>query len=214
MSEVTNMSAVIDLPPAAPPNGLPANGHGARPSTRRFSVKEYDAMIEHGILTTEDRVELLNGEIIDKMPKGPKHAALNDDASDFFKEALGRQVVVRNQNPILLNEYSEPEPDIVLARPPRAKYHSQHPTPEDILLIVETSDSTLGLDRNAKALAYACAGLPQYLILNVAGRAIEDYRDPAPDGYQTKQTHAAGQSFNLVAFPELIINAADLLPPD
>jgi Uma2 family endonuclease len=72
----------------------------------------------------------------------------------------------------------------------------------------------LGLDRNAKALAYARAGLPQCLIINVAGRAVEDYRDPAPDGYRTKHTYVAGQSFNLVAFPELTINAADLLPPE
>jgi hypothetical protein len=206
------MSAVIN--PPAPPQNAPAKGNGARPTTRRFSVKEYDAMIAHGILTTEDRVELLNGEIIDKMPKGPKHAAFNDDIGDFFKEALGLQVVVRNQNPVTLNEFSEPEPDLVLATPPRAKYYSQHPTPEDILLVVEVSDSTLSLDRNDKALAYAQAGIPQYLLFNVAGRAVEDYRDPAPDGYRTKQTYVAGQSFNLVAFPELTINAADLLPPE
>lgn len=204
------MSAVIDLPP----NTIPANGNGNRPGTRRFSVKEYDAMIEHGILTANDRVELLNGEIIDKMPKGPKHAALNDDISDFFKEALGAQVVVRNQNPVTLNDFSEPEPDLVLAAPPRAKYRLRHPAPDDILLVVEISDSTLSLDRNAKALAYAQAGIGQYLLFNVPGRAVEDYREPAPDGYRAKQTYTAGQSFNLVAFPELIVNAADLLPSD
>ena len=207
------MSAVLDLPQTAKPNSS-VSGNGQRTKTHRFTVKEYDAMIEHGILTTEDRVELLNGEIICKMPKGPKHASCNDDASDFFKEMLGTRVVVRSQNPLVLDEFSEPEPDLLLVRPPRSIYRERHPTPDDVFLVIEISDSTLSLDRNAKALAYARAGLPQYLILNVAGRVIEDYRDPAPDGYRTKRTYAAGQSFPLVAFPEFIINFEDLLSLD
>jgi Uma2 family endonuclease len=206
------MSAVIN--PPAPPQNAPAKGNGARPTTRRFSVKEYDAMIAHGILTTEDRVELLNGEIIDKMPKGPKHSSATDLAARFFIRALSDDFTVRNQNPVWLDEMSEPEPDLVIVHSDPNDYADRHPAPADILLVVETSDSTLGLDRNAKALAYARAGLPQYLIINVAGRAVEDYRDPAPDGYRTKHTYVAGQSFNLVAFPELTINAADLLPPE
>jgi Uma2 family endonuclease len=205
--EVKNMSAVIE-----PPRAQTLNGSG--PKVRLFTVKEYDAMIEQGILTANDRVELLNGVIIEQMPKGPKHASLNDDIGDFFKETLGAQVVIRYQNPIALNDFSEPEPDLVLATPPRAKYRSHHPAPDEILLVIEVSDSTLSLDRNTKSVAYAQAGIRQYLLFNVAERAIEDYRDPAPDGYRTKQTHTAGNSFKLVAFPELNINPADLLPPD
>jgi Uma2 family endonuclease len=207
LTEVKIMSAVIETP-------RPQTFNGPGPKVRLFTVKEYDFMIEQGILTTNDRVELLNGVIIEQMPKGPKHASLNDDIGDFFKEMLGAQVVVRNQNPVLLNEFSEPEPDIVLALPPRAKYRLQHPTADEILLVIEVSDTTLSLDRNAKAVAYAQAGIPQYLLFNVADHTIEDYRDPAPDGYRTKQTHTTGKSFNLVSFPELNINAADLLPPD
>ena len=188
--------------------------YGPWAGTRPFSIKEYDAMIEHGILTTNDRVELLNGVIIEQMPKGSKHSSSNDRAARFFYRTLGDRVVVRNQNPICLDDFSEPEPDLVLAFPDPRDYSDHHPTPAEILLVIEVSDTTLSLDRNTKAVNYAQAGIPQYLLFNVAARAIEDYRDPAPDGYRTKQTHTAGKSFNLVSFPELNINAADLLPPD
>ncbi|MEP7036966.1 MAG: Uma2 family endonuclease, partial [Acidobacteriota bacterium] len=166
-------------------------------NARLISVKDYDEMIEHGILTTDDKVELLNGIIIEKMPKGIKHAAVNDLVAEIFREKLGNRVVIRNQNPVVLDDYSEPEPDLVLAKPPREIYSECHPTPEDILLIVEISDSTLGRDRVTKNLAYAKAGIRQYLVLNLQDNSLEDYREPAADGYQSKQTYRTGDSFNL-----------------
>ena len=177
---------------------------------RLISVEEYDRMIEHGILTTEDKVELLNGVIIEKMPKGIKHAAINDLVAESFREKLGNQVIIRNQNPIVLDDFSEPEPDIVLAKPPREIYFERHPKAEDILLIVEISDSTLGRDRFAKGLAYSSAGIRQYLIVNVAENSIEDYREPSADGYKSKQTFHKGESFSLAAFPEIEIKIDDL----
>ncbi len=179
---------------------------------RLISVGEYDRMIEHGILTTEDKVELLNGVIIRKMPKGTKHALLNDIFADLLKEKLGGKVYVRPQNPIVLDDFSEPEPDIVLAKPPRERYYKTHPTAQDIFLIVEISDSTLGRDRFAKGAAYAKAGIQQYLVFNVQDETIEDYRQPSADGYGAKQTYRSGEAFNLVAFPEIEIEIRDLLP--
>lgn len=104
-----------------------------------ISVKNYDSRIEHGILTENDSVEFLSGEIFEKMPKGTKHSYFNNVISDVLKEKLGKKTVIRNQNPILLDDFSEP--GIVLCRLPREKYLSQHPTPEDILLIIEVSDT-------------------------------------------------------------------------
>ncbi len=175
-------------------------------NARLISVKNYDEMIQHGILTTDDKVELLNGIIIEKMPKGIKHAAINDLVAEFFREKLGNRVIIRNQNPIVLNDYSEPEPDLVLAKPPREIYLDRHPTPEDILLIIEISDSTLGRDRVTKSLAYAKAGIQQYIIFNVQDNSLEDYRNPAADGYQSKQTYRNNDKFNLTAFPDIEIN--------
>lgn len=179
-------------------------------TARLISVKEYDEMIEHGILTTEDKVELLNGVIIEKMPKGTRHALLNDIFADLLKETLGQKVYVRSQNPVILDDYSEPEPDIVLAEPPREKYLEKHPTPEDILLVIEISDSTLGRDRVTKSLAYSKAGIRQYLVLNLQNETVEDFREPNEDGYQYKRTLRKGDSLDLVLFPEVEIKIDDL----
>lgn len=179
---------------------------------RLISVAVYDKMIEHGILTKYDKVELLNGVMFEKMPKGTKHASLTDFLTRFFYRILGEKVIVRNQNPIWLDEYSEPEPDIVLVVPDEKNYFEKHPEPSDIFLILEVSDSTVSFDRNTKAAAYARAGIRQYLLLNLQNSSVENYREPSADGYQFKQTLRAGQTFNLVAFPEVEINASEFLP--
>lgn len=179
---------------------------------RQISVKEYDAMIKNGVFDENDRIELLNGAIIEKMPKGTKHSSANDRAARIFYRILGEKVIVRNQNPIWLDEFSEPEPDIVLAAIDENEYEGTHPKPEDIFLILEISDSTLNYDRNAKSLAYSKAGIRQYLLLNVRDRTIEDYREPAADGFGSKKTYRAGQAFNLAAFPEIFLQVSDFLP--
>lgn len=144
------------------------------------------------------------------MTKGIKHAAVNDVVAEIFREKLGNRVVIRNQNPVVLDDYSEHETDLVLAKPPREIYLERHPIPEDILLIIEISDSTLGCDRVTKNLAYAKAGIRQYLVLNVQDNSVEDYRQPAADGYQSKQTYRTGDKFTLNAFPDIEINVDDL----
>ncbi len=201
------MSAVLELTEKSTSNGNA--GFAVKPY--RFSVKIYDLMIERGVLDENDNVELLNGEIIDKMSKGKKHAYYNDLISDYLKGTFGKESIVRNQNPIHLDGFSQPEPDIVLAKLPREKYLAQHPTPEDILLIVEVSDSTLYFDRNEKGLAYSQAGIGQYLLINVENSTVEDYRNPNNDGYATKQTYKIGDVFSLLAFPKVEIAVKDFL---
>ena len=179
---------------------------------RQISVKQYDAMIKNGVFDENDHIELLNGAIIEKMPKGTKHSSANDRATRLFYRILGEKVTVRNQNPIWLDDFSEPEPDIVLAENDENEYEETHPTPNDIFLILEISDSTLSYDRRAKSLAYSKAGIRQYILLNVQERTLEDYRQPGADGFQSKQTYRAGQNFNLVAFPEISVEVSEFLP--
>lgn len=206
------MSAVIETVPQT--QNLIGNFNGQNVKLRRITVEEYDAMIESGVFDENDQVELLNGAILEKMPKGPKHsAATNRIAKDFFK-TFDELAAVRIQDPIWLDEFSEPEPDIVLAMPRADEYENSHPTPEEIYLILEVSDSTLSYDRNTKGEAYARAGIRQYLVLNVQEKTLEDYREPGADGFQSKQTLRAGQEFNLVAFPEISLNVSDFLPSD
>lgn len=198
------MSAVLEI---SKPEVL-QNGHVL--TARLISAREYDQMIDHGILTTEDKVELLNGVIIEKMPKGTKHASANDRVTSVFYKLLMDRVIIRNQNPISLDAFSEPEPDIVLAELSENFYSDHHPTPRDILLIAEISDTSLTRDRFSKGLAYSRAGIRQYLVLNVSDETIEDYREPAPDGYGSKRTLHKGKTFTLVAFPEIAVKVDDL----
>ena len=213
------MPAVLDMPTVTmqPANGVaapPSAQVAGKPEIRRITVKQYDLMIEHGILTEYDQVELLDGLLINTMPKGKKHAPLIDIIAAYLASLLGARACVRNQNPVVLDDFSEPEPDIVVAEAPLTRYFDHHPGPAEIFLALEIADSTLQYDRDDKGLAYARAGLRQYLVCNVKGRAIEDYREPDADGYRSKQTYAAGQSFNLAAFPDITINVNDLLPPE
>ena len=177
-----------------------------------LTVKEYDSLIEKGILTKYDRIELLGGVIVKKPRKSPRHCASNDRAFYLFLKLFDEKVIVRNQNLIWLSEFSEPEPDIVLAVLKEDEYENSHPTPDEIYLILEVSDSTLSYDRNTKGEAYARAGISQYLVLNVQEKTLEDYREPGADGFQSKQTYRAGQNFNLVAFPDISLDVNAFLP--
>jgi Uma2 family endonuclease len=178
---------------------------------RLITVAEYDRMTELGFFDNGEKVELLNGEIIEIMAKGTKHSAINDRVARFFYRNLGEEIVVRNQNPIVLDDFSEPEPDIVLAKWDENEYLEKHPKPADIYLVMEISDTTLAQDRETKSLLYARAGIAQYLLLNVNEQTIEDYREPNSDGYEFKQTHRIGDKFNLVAFPETEIKVSEIL---
>jgi Uma2 family endonuclease len=192
-------------------------GEGARedraPALRLFTVEEYDRMIESGILGEDERVELLEGRIVKMSPKGIPHAATNDRAGRYFIKHFDERVIVRNQNPIRLSDSSEPEPDLVLAAPLEKQYLDHHPIPADILLVLEIADSSVSIDRNYKSRLYAAAGIIQYCIINLQTNELEDYRDPAPDGYRSKQTYKAEQSFSLVAFPETVFAIGEFLPP-
>ena len=204
------MSAVIEILPTV--QQLSGNFNGEILKLRQITVEEYDLMIESGVFDEDDQIELLSGVIIEKMPKGTEHSSANDRAARVFFKTPNEKVFIRNQNPIWLDGFSEPEPDIVLAAPKADEYKNSHPTPDEILLILEIADSTLGYDRNTKGAAYTRAGIRQYIVLNVQEKTLEDYREPNADGFQLKKTYHAGQNFNLVAFPEVFLKVSDFLP--
>lgn len=191
---------------------LTGNFNGQILNLRQITVQQFDAMIENGVFNENDQIELLNGAIIEKMLKGTKHSAATDRIARVFYRQFGENVFIRNQNPVWLDKFSEPEPDIVLVIPRADEYENSHPIPKEILLILEVSDSILGFDRNIKGEAYSRAGINQYLVLNIQDKTIEDYREPNPDGFQSKQIYRKGQEFNLVAFPQIKIQVNDFFP--
>ena len=182
--------------------------NGVKP--RLITALDYDRMIEAGIYNENDRIELLNGEIIEIMPKGTKHTSANSRIVRFFIRLFDEKVIVRSQDPIWLDDFSQPEPDIVLAKWDDKGYAENHPTPTDILLVMEISDTTLAYDREDKARAYSRNAIQQYLLLNLQNETIEDYREPSSDGFQFKRTLRKGDTLNLVAFPEIEIKIDDL----
>lgn len=182
-------------------------------SSRRFTVAEYHRMGEAGILHPDERVELIEGVICRMSPKGSLHSTSVEIAREYFAKKLKRNAHVRTQDPISLSKHSEPEPDVALVVPPFTRYRDQHPSPAEIFLVLEVADTTLNRDRR-KSKTYAKAGIVQYCILDLKHEAIEEYRDPMPDGYASKHTHRVGDKFALVAFPSLVVKVKDLLEPD
>jgi Uma2 family endonuclease len=176
----------------------------------RLRVEDYDKMIEHGIFTEDEKIELWEGVLVKMSPKGIKHRNSTYLVSTFFQEKFGRNVITQSQDPIRLDDFSEPEPDIVLAKAPLSNYVLRHPSPKDILLVMEIADSSVAIDRQ-KAQKYAENGIAQYLILNLNTNEIEEYRNPSAEGYRFKQTYTQDESFKLVAFPDVSIKVSDLL---
>jgi Uma2 family endonuclease len=179
---------------------------------RRFNVDEYYAMARAGILAEDERVELLDGEVVVMTPIGIRHQACVDRLTDAFSRRCTDRAVVRVQGPVRLDEYAEPEPDVALLRRPLERYDVAHPTPEDVLLVVEVADTSLERDRGPKLSFYARAGIVEVWIVNVEAREIEVYRQPSGDRY-TEVQHLRDGKVTPLAFPDETIDIEDILGP-
>ena len=202
--------------PALPPTPDPAAAITPEPQTpepRKFTVAEYYRMAEGGILGPEERVQLIEGEIIVMPPIGPLHAGSLDGSTSIFYRAQDDRFYIRTQNPLRLDDGSEPEPDIALVRPRADRYTTAHPTPADTFAVIEVSNSTLEYDRNHKAQIYGRAGVAQTLVLNLPEDCIENFTEPGPQGYGRHTIHRRGDKIRLVALPDLELAVEDLLPP-
>src|SRR5438552_5474421 len=139
----------------------------------RFTVADYHRMAETGVLKPAARVELLDGRIIDMAPIGPFHGGSVNRLIRLFSKFANGRWLVSAQNPVHLDEFSEPQPDLMLLKPAADDYTSRHPRPDDVLLLVEVADTTLAFDREEKLPIYACAGISEVWILNLSARQIE-----------------------------------------
>jgi Uma2 family endonuclease len=182
-----------------------------QPTRRRFSIDEYYQMAEVGILSPDDRVELIDGEIIEMAPIGRRHAAGVDRLIPLFLGVFGALVHLRVQNPVRLGDYSEPEPDVALLRPRADYYASGHPGPADVLLVVEVAETSLMFDRRRKVPLYARSGIPDVWLVDLRRRTLSVYRDPTPDGYRTVRTLRPGDMIATLAFPDRPLSVAAVL---
>ncbi|MDE2938484.1 MAG: Uma2 family endonuclease [Chloroflexota bacterium] len=181
--------------------------------TRKFTVEEYYRMAEVGILRPDERVELIDGEVIVMPPIGEPHAVGVDNLTLPFAEVARGHFIVRVQGPIRLDNGSELQPDVVLMRPRQDSYISGHPGPTDVLLVIEVSDTTLAHDREVKLNLYARANIPETWIMNLVEDCIEAFTGPGSDGYANHAIYRRGDRISPSTLPDVEFAVDDLLPP-
>jgi Uma2 family endonuclease len=164
-----------------------------------------------GIFSEDERVELVCGEVIEMSPIGERHAACVDALSELLRERLRRSVNVRVQNPVQLDDYSEPQPDIAVLKRRDDFYRHAHPRPEDVLVVVEVSDTTPEYDRKVKVPLYARAGIRETWVVNLPEERIEVYADPAAGDYQTVNSYARGEEVQSHKLAALRVSVAEVL---
>lgn len=194
MTQIADYKAIFSLP------------------TRSWTLAEYHAMIEAGILTPDDKVELLFGQIVNMNPVGRAHSATVKKVNKFFQLRLADEdVVIGVQDPITLVDESEPEPDIYIAVGQITSYLEHHPYPADLFLVIEVSDSTLSKDQGAKKINYAVAGIAEYWVIDVYGRKVYRYTEPdaVSRNYHKIQMFTEGDTIPAIHLGEVAVD--DLL---
>ncbi|MFO8040481.1 MAG: Uma2 family endonuclease [Sodalinema sp.] len=181
-------------------------------TTWKFTVKDYHKMAELGILNPDERLELIDGDIYKMSPIGRRHAAYVTRIANQLMKLLGSDMSMINvQNPIVLNDLSEPEPDVSLLKPREDQYFSGLPQAADVYLVVEVAESSLESDRSEKLPRYAAASIPEVWLINALTHQLECYRHPENGRYREYQTLERGDSLRLVSFPDLLIHLDSLL---
>jgi Uma2 family endonuclease len=179
---------------------------------RKLDVIEYERMGAAGILHEDDRVELIEGELIAMAPIGERHAGTSMSLTMRLVRAVDDRAIVSVGNPVRLDMHNEPQPDFALLRPKPGGYLGGKPRPEDVLLLIELSDSTLRFDRTVKLPLYGGHGIREYWILNLAQRVAEVCRGPHPDGYARVEVLGPDSVLEPEALPGLRLPVAELIP--
>lgn len=181
---------------------------------RRFTVAEYERMGELGLFDPDERLELIEGEIIRLSPIGQRHMAMVNRFTRRFVEAFGPRALVSIQNALIVDDWSEPQPDVVVLRPRADDYERQKPTSADVLLVVEVADTTLRHDTRKLGL-YARTGVPEAWLVALGRDPAKDvirvYTDAGPEGYRRVHTYRRGDQITPAAYPDTPIAVSDIL---
>ena len=180
-------------------------------ATRRFTVDEYHRMADAGILHEDDRVELLDGQIVEMSPIYPPHAGCVNRLTRLLSATLGDRATLSVQNPVVLGLHSEPQPDIAVLRPRADGYARRHPEAADALLLVEVAGSSLERDRDDKIPSYAEARVPEVWLVNLPADAIEVYRGPVGGRYTDTNTVSRDATIRPLQLPGVELKADEIL---
>jgi Uma2 family endonuclease len=178
---------------------------------KRFTVDDYHRMAETGILSENDRTELIEGEIIQMSPIGDPHFNAVNRATMIFARGIGDRVVVSVQNPAVMDRHNEPQPDVVLIRPREGFYGSGKPDPEDVVLLIEISDTSLRFDQEVKLPVYARNGVREVWIVDLQDEVIRVHREPKGKTYTSIEIKQRNEQISPQAFPDFSVNVSDLI---
>jgi Uma2 family endonuclease len=176
-----------------------------------FNVDEYHRMSEAGILSEDDRIELIEGEIVKMSPIGSRHIGCVNRLNTILNRTAGQLAIISVQNPILLDDYSEPEPDIALLKHRPDFYSQSLATVEDVLLIIEVADTSVEYDRNVKLPLYAKAGIPETWLANLPEDRVEAHSQPINGIYEKVRVAKRGECLSPEAIPNLVLSVEDIL---
>jgi Uma2 family endonuclease len=183
-------------------------------AVKSWTVQDYHRMSEMGVLTPDERTELINGQIVIMASKGTPHVLALRLLSRSLDALLANQpFFVSTQDPIQLDDWSEPEPDLMIARGTVLDYADRHPRPSDIELVVEVADSTLKQDCEIKDKLYAQAGIADYWVLDLKNRQLHVFRNPTPTGYTSHLILTEPNKITPLTFPSLTLSLTTILPP-
>ena len=178
---------------------------------RFFTVDEYHRMGAAGIFSEDDHVELIEGEILKKSPIGSRHVASVNRLHMQISSLLRDRAIVSVHNPIVLNDFSEPQPDIALVKSRTDFYAQALPTAADVLLIIEVADTSIDYDRDIKLPAYARSGVPEVWLADIPAETVTAYTEPANGVYRTVRSYRRGDSIAPRQFPDLSIAVVSIL---
>ena len=173
---------------------------------RLFTVQEYHLMSEAGVFANHERVELIEGEIIQMAAIGTRHASCVKRLNRRFSVIPEEIAILGVQDPIQLTERTEPQPDVVLLQPRADYYETAHPIPSEVLLLVEVSDSTVNFDRDVKVPNYARSGIQEVWLWDLEANCLEVYREPTANGYTSIQKFERGEIISPLAFPDFQVS--------
>jgi Uma2 family endonuclease len=179
-------------------------------ATFRFTVEDYYRLYEVGILDDKDRIELLNGDLNLMQAIGSRHAQTLDNLNFELGASARRRFMVSLQNPVKLDQFSAPQPDLKLI--PVNHRRKGHPKSEDVFLVIEISDSSLRYDREVKLPAYARSGIAEYWIINLIDDVVELFRHPQGESYLDSATYGMDSTISPLAFSDVILKVADIIP--
>lgn len=177
-----------------------------------WTVEDAARMVTSGVLTPQDRVELLDGEVVDKVVIGHRHVAAVLRLTQLLVRACADRLILSVQNPVVLNPHSAPEPDLAVLQRRSDAYATGLPRAQDVVVIIEVADSSAAQDRRYKIVRYAAAGIPEVWLVDLVNRALECYREPHPQGYDVEERLTAGDVAPVLA-PWLRVAVPDLLGP-